>query len=323
MPQQMVTPGPEGFNDMDLTIMKMFAALKEKEQQAEQPQGQPPFQPTTPEQDVFNQGEQGINAMQPPTPATVPGTPNPLAAFLSQLAGNIGSSLAENPTYAQNTSNILSQRRTAADTAKAANEAAKSEFEQKREEMRLQNRLKFAEAQSKRAIEKGDRQMHRDAEELKLRLQNKMDALKAGASSAELDKRLQNELEVARTRVGGDIAVQQMREKGAEKSDAAAMQQMKLKDFLAEEQKRFGGDPTKTKKIGLFGVGGEKQVVDDDALAEQVRFYASARKTNKAGDVRDYIDSRMENMLQMKFGDLNDPNNKAAAAAWLKERGIK
>lgn len=328
MPQTMVAPLPNDFNDMDVTIMKLFAALKEKDAASQAPQGQPPFQPTTPEQDVFNQGDAAISAMQPPTPGGVPGSPSPLASFLSQLAGNLGSALSENPTYGQNVTNTLNARREATSSAESANEQQRSQFEQKREEMRLQNRLKFAEAQSKRAIETNDRQAYRDAEELKLRVQNRMDAMKAGASSAELDKRLKSEQDIAAGRNATDIAVQGMRNKGdlavqAERNKAdtavgnSANEDVKLKDFMAEENKRFGGgDPIKKDWFG-------STKVDDEALAEQLRFYSASRRANKAGKIKDYIDARMDTMLRMKFGDLEDPDNLAKAKAWLDKRGIK
>lgn len=318
------------FNDLDLQIMDLFTKLRDSEDAAVAPQGQPPFQPMTPAEKMFNEQNMAVDQMKPPTPGAVPGSPNALMTFLSSLAGGLGSELSKNPTYAANTNSILQGRREAESSAKAENAKAASDFENKQEELRLKNRLSFAEAQMKQALEKGEKQRYLKAEELKMRLEAKRDAIKADASSAEVDKRIagelkgigmrnENDLAVQRLRNEGDIATQKVRNERDTAEGKSASEDIRFKDFLNEERQRFAADPMKASGIGPW----KKEKLDDDALAEQLRFYASARKANAAGKVRDYVDDRMETFLRLKFGDLDEPDNMAKAKAWLDKRGIR
>jgi len=97
-----------------------------------------------------------LNALPPPQPMPVPPHTPPLNAFLSLLAGNLGSSLTRNPAQAQQISEYLINKEQERKAIESQNFATRVAFDQNRRNQLIAIRAKSLDTALEEAIKSGD-----------------------------------------------------------------------------------------------------------------------------------------------------------------------
>lgn len=144
--------------------------------------------------------QQQLQSQQAPQMEQVLQAPGAVQTFLSQLLGNLGSALAQNPMYSQQAAGALEGRRQESEGARLRNAHREEAFQIERKSAFLKLAEKRLDVAIDGAKERGDLQAEKELAELKARLIKEQHEADFQHNLSEINARRQSQIDVENTR---------------------------------------------------------------------------------------------------------------------------